>query len=198
MTALGILFIVIFFVAYFRKKSTRDQQAVEDSFWERENLANNTRKQSLDDLSYITIPLEKFPIGIYKDPDLKAPETLLTALSSKKIVNLDAFTNTDLKLQYGAANLDILTEYGENFDALCRALADYGEALYEDGHREEARTVLEFGIESGSDISRNYLTLGKIYREEELDSDFNELLSHARELISPMKDSIVHHLEAMA
>jgi hypothetical protein len=188
---------IICFVAFFRNRTSRREQDTQDRFWERENLANSTRKQSLDNLSYINIPLTDFPIGIYDDSIIKEQESLLTSLAQKKIVDLDAYSNTDLKLMYGSGNLETLTEYGENYDSMCRAIVDYGSALIDAGHTDDALPVLLFGISSGSDISSNYILLGKIYREKKDDEHFNELLELARGLSSPMRDSIVRKLEEM-
>jgi hypothetical protein len=197
MTGLGILIIIICFVAFFRNRTARREQDVNDKFWERENLANSTVKQSLDNLSYITIPLDNFPIGICDDSKIKEQEALLASLARQKIVDLDAYSNTDLKLMYGAGNLDTLKEYGENYDSMCRIIADYGNALIDAGHSDDAVAVLQFGISSGSDISRNFILLGQIYRSSGDVNKFNELLDTARGLNSPMRDSIVRKLEEM-
>jgi hypothetical protein len=197
MTGLGILIVIICFFAYFRKRSTRAQEEVDDRFWERENQANLTRKQNLDNLSYITIPLDKFPIGIYDDEKIKAAEDSLIALSGKKIVNLEGRTNTDLKMEYGAANLEALMEYDTNFESLCVSLVDYGKALYDAGHPDWAATVLEYGIETGSDISRNFLLLGSIYREQNDNGAISRLIATAENLDSPMKASIIRQLGEM-
>jgi hypothetical protein len=198
MTALGLLLIMIFIVAYFRKRATRAQDEVDARFWERETLANSTRKQDLSDLPYITIPLDKFPIGIYPEQEIKEAEELLVSLSSQKILNLENSSNTDLKLQYGAANLDFLSECDENFASLCRTLVAYAEALYRSEHPAEAQTVLEFGISCGSDASRNYILLGEIYQEQQMFSQLEELTETARSLSSPMRVSIVNHLEELS
>lgn len=53
-------------VHIFRKRSNRSQENVTDRFWKRESIANNTRLQDLSGLPYITIPFDKFPIGMYE------------------------------------------------------------------------------------------------------------------------------------
>ena len=44
--------------------------------------------------------------------------SLLTSLSTQPVVNLTGFTNTDLKLEYGTANITCLTEYDQNYTLL--------------------------------------------------------------------------------
>jgi hypothetical protein len=80
---------------------------------------------------------------------------------------------------------------------MCRIIADYGNALIDAGHSDDAVAVLQFGISSGSDISRNFILLGQIYRSSGDVNKFNELLDTARGLNSPMRDSIVRKLEEM-
>ena len=56
----GLFLIFVIWLAYERAKATKTQQKQTADFWERESAANNTRKKSLDDLSYITIPDDIF------------------------------------------------------------------------------------------------------------------------------------------
>ena len=195
MIFLGLFIFFIFLVAYYRKKGIQDQEAVETAFWNRENEANHTRRQDISGLSYITIPFEKFPMDICDNPEIKEFEQTLTELSSKKILNLGSQTNTDLKLKYGPANLEMLGEYDENFSILCRTLVSYAECLLKLGYRKEAQIVLEFGISCGSDHSRNYRMLADLYQEQHQTKELASLLAQANELDSPMKQSIISHIE---
>ncbi len=195
MIFLGLFIFFIFLLAYYRKKGTREQEAVEAAFWERENEANHTRRQDISGLPYITIPLEKFPMDICANPEIKELEAELTALSTRKILNLGTQTNTDLKLKYGPANLDALFEYGENFSTLCRTLVSYAECLLKLGYQKEAQDVLEFGISCGSDHSRNYRMLADIYQKQHRMKELADLLAKADALDSPMKQSILSYIK---
>ena len=86
-------------------------------------------------------------------------------MKDKKILNLSGISNTDLKLEYGAANLNLLSEYDENYTTLCRLLNTLGQRLYETGCPAEARKVLEFAVSTGSDMNSTYKTLCSIYIE---------------------------------
>lgn len=195
MKFLGLFIFFIFLLAYFRKKSTRKQETVEQAFWDRENEANHVRKQDISGLPYITIPLENFSMAICDNQLLKEYEQTLTDLSTKRILNLNGETNTDLKLKYGPANLEALTEYDQNFITLCRTLADYAKCLLDLGYTAEAKTVLEFGVSCGSDHSQNYRMLSELYVAEGNKDALSQLLAHAQELNAPMKSSIITHLE---
>ena len=83
-----------------------------DDFWEKELAANRTKRKPLDDLNYIQIPLDTFPMSVLSDnPVILECHEILTELSTEKIVNLTGISNTDLKLQYGAPNIKILSAY---------------------------------------------------------------------------------------
>ena len=79
-----------------RKTNKKD-----DSFWQREAEANNVRKQTLDNLDYITIPIDSLPFFYGIDKNLEELQNTITSLSSCTIVNLSNYTNTELKLMYG-------------------------------------------------------------------------------------------------
>lgn len=194
---LGLFIFFIFLVSFYIKKGDKAQKAADEAFWQRENDANNTRRQDISGLPYITIPLEKFPIGIADNSDLQECERTLTELSSQKILNLGTQTNTDLKLKYGPANLEILSAYDQNFAALCTVLVSYAKCLLSLNYTSEAQSVLEYGIECGSDHSQNYRLLAELYSRQNRRDLLDSLLTHARELDSPMKQSIITHLESL-
>lgn len=194
MIFLGLFIFFIFLIAYLRKKSSARQTDVEEEFWARENEANHTRRKDISGLPYITIPLENFPMGIYDNSEIKACEETLTDLSGKKILNLGGQSNTDLKLKYGPANLETLTDCDDNYALLCRTVVSYAQALLALGHKAEAKTVLETGITCGIDHSQNYLLLADLYLEAEDTESFQTLLTQAETLDSPQRDSIVRRL----
>ena len=182
MPFLGLFIAVVCLFTFFRKRSNRSQENVTDRFWKRESIANNTRLQDLSGLPYITIPFDKFPIGMYENDLLKNYENTLQTLSGQKIVNFGTQTNTDLKITYGTASLPALTEYEQNFTTLCQTLTAYAGQLFELGHTDDARTILEYGISIGSDLSQNYLLLAKIYQSSGENGRIRELLASAEQL----------------
>lgn len=194
MIFLGLFIFIIFLIAYLRKKSSARQTDVEEEFWARENEANRTRRKDISGLPYITIPLENFPMGIYDNSEIKACEETLADLSGKKILNLEGQTNTDLKLKYGPANLEALTECDNNYALLCRTVVSYAQTLLALGHQTEAQTVLEAGITCGLDHSQNYLLLAGLYLNAGNTAAFDALLAQAETLDSPQRDSIVRRL----
>lgn len=77
-------------------------------------------------------------MGIYDNPELKKYEETLQSLAGQKILNLGGKTNTDLKLEYGVANLETLCACDENYTTLCRTIYEYAECLKKLGHDAEA------------------------------------------------------------
>ena len=91
------------------KKQKKEKETENRAFWEREHLANTVRRKSLDGLNYIKIPLESLPVEVMPE-DTTVQECLHTlySLANQSIVNLTGYSNTDLKLEYGTANLSLL------------------------------------------------------------------------------------------
>ncbi len=183
-------------IAYVTRKHRRMEEKSIKEFWEREAKANNTRKKPLEHLPFITIPFDSLPMEILKDnPNVAECHDLLASLSSGKILNLTGYTNTDLKLEYGTANITLLTEYDQNYTLLVRTLQDWAEVLYLSGYEEEARTVLEFAVSTQTDVSHTYYLLADIYDKYGDASKKAALIETAGSLRSSMKNAIVRTLQ---
>ena len=173
------------------KRHSKMEKSMKDAFWKREEEANHTRRKSLDNLPYITIPPEELPLAfrntgntadirntddatdVRNTGDAAANEAIseeckeiLRSLSTQKIVNLTGYTNTDLKLSYGTANITCLTEYDQNYTLLVSTLQKWAEALYRGGAKKECRQVLEYAVSVGTDVSHTYFLLADLYDEE--------------------------------
>ena len=172
------------------------EEKFQKDFWNREARANSTRKKSLDNLPYITIPFKALPMDTMKENEKIAEiHTRLQDLSSQKIVNFTGYTNTDLKLEYGTANITCLSEYDQNYTLLARTLQEWAEYLYAAGFTDDARTVLEFAITTRTDVSRSYYLLADIYDDTNEPGKKAALLDTAQSLKSAMKNAIVRTLQ---
>ena len=158
---LAITLVVIIVLGYYRSKVTQSQDNAEKAFWEKELAAGNTRRQDLEKLDYITIPLEQFPLGLNTDAEKE-----LVALSKARIKNFQGLSNTELKLQYGTANLDELSSYESNFIRLQQVVLEYAKELCTADRRADAIHILEFMLQNGGDISGLYLELATLYQQE--------------------------------
>ena len=139
----------------------------DDDFWDKELKANGTRRKSLDSLNYIQIPFNLLPFGAMKENDeVVFCENTITRLAEQKIVNLTGITNTDLKLQYGAPNINLLTSYDQNYTTLVTNLQKWADELYNASLYEEAATVLEFAISTRTDVTATYKLLCDLYKNK--------------------------------
>ena len=101
-------------------KSKAKQQRKNDEFWERERAANNVRRKPVENLPYINITDDIIPDINTDDNQILSLINQLKAMKELKILNLSGKTNTDLKMEYGPANLPFLTECDNNFINFCR------------------------------------------------------------------------------
>lgn len=195
-----IVLIVLFNISSRRVSRKVEQQ--EADFWEKERAANSVRKKSLENLEYIHIPTQLLPFETYGENDIlrKAEEEIL-ALKDEKIVNFTGITNTDLKLEYGAANITALTQYDLNYTALVVALQKWGQELYNQGRFEDACTVLEFAVKTRTDISGTYRLLIDMYKtklglvESEISHKLQALTPIANELNSLSRNQITKMID---
>ena len=194
MTWLALVLVVFGWIGVKRSLASRQEKATIDSFWNREDRANSTRKQDISQLEYITIPLDSLPFKETNDTKLSEYQETVKNLAEYKILNLTGISNTDLKLQYGAANLEVLSLADQRFTTLARTISGWGNYLYDRGYIPEARQVLEFGISCRTDVSANYITLAKIYKESDPER-IAALKETAESLNSLTKNSIIERLE---
>ena len=195
-----ILFIVLFNIRL--RLVSRKEEQNEEKFWDRELRSNSVRKKSLDTLEYVHLPYDLLPFGTAgEDENLQAIEDELTALKDLKIVNLTGITNTDLKLEYGTANITALTEYDQNYTTLVIALQKWGDALYTLGRFEDAASVLEFAVKTRTDITATYRLLIDMYKtklglnEQEIQRKLDGLVPIANSLNSLSRSTILKLLE---
>lgn len=201
MRGIPILFICFFvFLLWFRQKnrqSSADAENIDTGFWNREQEANFVRKKDISNLPLIEVPLKQLPFGASKNASVLEVEAEVRGDSEKKMLNLSGKSNTDLKMEYGTANLEILSAYDANATVLLRHISRWGGLLFEDGDFANAKTVLEYGISIGTDISANYINLAKIYASEGNISGIQGLLDSAQNLNTLMKDSILKELRTI-
>lgn len=181
---------------YERKKADRNYDSSMKKFWDRENEANNTRKKPLDDLQYINIDLSVLPMDIAGDDDvISEKQQDIINLSSEPVVNFTGLTNTDLKLEYGVANLPFLQQCDMNYTVLARTLQEWAQRLYELGYIDQALDVLEYAVGTHSDVSKTYYLAADIYITKNKSHKISELISIAETLNTPLKNSIVSTLK---
>ena len=193
---LASFILLIITITLASKQAEKKRRKKDQEFWEREHKANSVRKKSLDDLEYIAIPFDSFPMNTAADDEIIAScHRDLEGLRGEKIVNFTGFSNTDLKLEYGTANITPLSQYDQNYTLFVRTLQTWAKRLYELGCHDDALTVLEYAIATRTDISATYYLAASIYHEKGQDEKIRHLLLVAETLQSAMKNAIVRTLK---
>ena len=188
--AIFITFCLI--LTYHIRKNDADQQKIQDEFWEKERLANAVRKKDISKLDYITIPFEKIPVKLDSSTEKK-----LYDLAKKPMLNLTGISNTDLKLTYGTANINALSEYDTNFSDFVAILPEYIEELLSAGHVDSAQLLLEFAVECNADSRKIYEQLALIYKEQSQYNKIHSLSLRANQLPELTQKAILNMLSTM-
>ena len=185
-------FILIFLIwLTFRIKSLDAKQAKQqEEFWAKERQANITPAKDISNLRYITIPTDKFPLNFSNDEKVIEIEKELLELSTHRLLNLNGMSNTDLKLEYGMPNFETMSQIGEDYDRVCVLLNSYAKALIEADRIDDAESVLEFAVGTGSDISESYIMLANCYKKRSQ----NEKLGFLRERITNSTLLLKNHI----
>lgn len=173
------------------------ESKVYEAFLDREREANSTRRKPLDDITFISIPLESLPTEVLSE-DEKVSDWLSTLrdLSATEIINLTGISNTDLKLKYGAPNLDRLMRADQAYTMLVRTLNDWGIYLWKNGYLDEAASILEYSVSTGTDVSSTYDSLAQIYISLGQKDKIKELIPQAEKTNSLLTANIVNKLNA--
>lgn len=205
------IFATCFLIARANANNNQKLEREKKNFWAKESKANSTRKQDISKLEYLTIPLEKLPLEKAISLGAKNEVEALERLATEKIINLSMYSNTDLKLMYGPANLDALTEYDTNYTSLIRLLdqiakvflpevpvdakkSDILLAYKQCDTLENAKQILEYAIAIDSDITSSYVNLGRIYQATDKVYLFSQLQSRANNISSLSGKTIVKKL----
>lgn len=192
-----ILICFIVFILWFRVKSKQADKLSNKSkeeFLKREHEANFTRKKDISGLDYITVPEDALPFSETDDEEEARFQNNTKTIISRKMLNLSGMTNTDIKLEYGHANLDILSEYDQNFSAFLTSLDRWGNYLYEKGDTKRSMQILEYAVNSGSDITSTFITLAKIYLNNNEPEKVTSLIDIVENSDFFMKDTIASKL----
>ena len=201
-------FIVFGFLFSFSlKRRTKKEKNYIFNFWEREREADATRRKSLENLEYVAVPLHDLPMDLLRElPEVETCHNKIRELSEKKIVNFAGLSNTELKLEYGAPNIHLLSEYDQNYEDLITTLQEWASLLLqnwgegaqlcpENERKPAAKTILAYAVSIGSDIFASYEKLVKLYLEDGEQDKIPDLKKKAENIRSLSKGRILTLLE---
>jgi thioredoxin-like negative regulator of GroEL len=113
------------------------------------------------------------------------------------MLNLTGKTNTDLKLEYGPANLEALTQFDDNFTEFVKTVPVYAKELIDNGQTDEAKELLELAVSYQADASAVYTTLADLYSEAGQSALIDSLVETVNSMVeSPGKLIILERLKA--
>ncbi|MCR5735264.1 MAG: hypothetical protein K6G22_11730 [Lachnospiraceae bacterium] len=189
--------IVFGLFSIYMKSSYKNIRNQGEDIWKRELEANKVRRQPLDDVKVFKPDLSKLPIDEdTDDEDIKDYQNRLSAMKDRTMSNLSAYSNTDLKMKYGPANLELLTEYDQNFLELVRLLYQWAHYMHDKGETEKCIQILEYGVMIHTDVKAHYKLLADIYAADFNFEAIKRITEEAKKIESPTRDSIVEMLES--
>lgn len=178
-----------------RFKKTHGQS--HEEFLEQESRANSVRKADITALPYVEIPLDELPLDALSACGYSALSEELRALASVKILNLSMYTNTELKLMYGPANLTALSDCDDAYTSLIMLLNKIGASLLEADRPDDAEKFLSFAISIGSDITTSYTMLATLYAKKHDINRIDRLIGNADSLTSLSGKTIQSNLRSI-
>lgn len=192
-----ILLSFLFLVWRSASANNRNLDKARKAFLEREQKANSVRRADISSLPYVQIPLDKLPLDVICEIGEQASADHLRELSEKKILNLSMYTNTDLKMMYGPANLDELTECDNNFTTLITLLNKLAELMMDADKTAAAKSLLEYAVCIGSDITATYVRLAELYAADNKVTLLDGLIRNAERMTSLSAPTIVAKLNSI-
>ena len=120
-----VLTIIIVFCVVFKLVVNRKPKTDPDAeFLELERRANLTPRKDISNLPYIKVPAGSLPLDVPTDrEEIRELQDIIRSMEHKQVLNLTGMTNTELKLEYGAPNINILSAADSNYTKLVQAIA---------------------------------------------------------------------------
>ncbi len=190
---LALCYIVSRNVSRFKKSHGQSHE----EFLEQESRANSVRKADISALPYVEIPLNELPLDALSTCGCSALAEELRALASVKILNLSMYTNTELKLMYGPANLTALSDCDDAYTSLIMLLNKIGASLLEADRPDDAEKFLSFAVSIGSDITTSYTMLATLYAKKHDINRIDWLIGNADSLTSLSGKTIQSNLRSI-
>lgn len=165
----------------------------------------NKDRPVLDAAEKDSLSLDEAPVDPTLEPSFEqlSPDEQFTKLYAtleeldrEGIINFSDKSNTDLKLEYGVANLETLTLYDQNYTDTLIGLDSIGHLLADECFEEEALKYLEYAVSIRSDISTTYELLVSIYKKKGLERKIENLVPIAQNLKSLQKAKILELLQS--
>lgn len=195
LTLLIIIFII--WLNYEMRKTSGKQKNTSDDFWAKENSSNLVRRKDISGLDFLTVTTDSLPMEDKEDTTINSYRDTILKLTGAKLINLGGLSNTEIKSQYGPANMSLLSEYENNYITLVSMLQKWADRLYAGGFIEDAQSVLEYAVSVKSTVTGTYKLLAEIYRLSNTPEKINELIDTMSDIPIHNKDKLIRSLKAL-
>lgn len=173
-------------------------EQIRNDFWTKERKANLTTRKTLSDIDYIQIPINDLPfIAQTNDSKLENIQSKIIKLSKEPIANFTGYSNTDLKLKFGAGNINHIIECDTNFTTFATLMYEWGLYYYNQNQNQKAQQILEFATNQKSDVSKSFILLAEIYIDSGQADKIDALIQIAESLDTLVKNKIIESLKEL-
>jgi len=155
-------------------------------YLENELEANSAPKTPIPDEIFYVPDLSALPFKEEYDYDeknnaklLECQETVKNKAGLQMLKFAEEQSNNDLKLSFGASNLNNIIVYEVHFSQYMRALLNWGQLLHSLGDEINAAIIFNVCAESGCDMSKPYTILADIYAAQSDTVNLERLLGLA-------------------
>jgi len=186
----GILYIFI-------KRGTKKMNRLRDEYLEEDMEANNARKRDVEAEYYFEPDISEIPFQEAPSADIKRKQEHVIYSSKRKMLRFpEKMSNIDLKFAYGAANLELIAGYEENYYRFISSLISLADALLAEGIRADAVRIFEYTVELRSEYRKSYLPLADYYAENNNAAKLDFLMDRISEVFTDegIKKSVLKYI----
>jgi len=200
---LGILLVILFVIRGRMNYANRNYGSKVGEFLEAEREANEARRRDIPeelfyrpDVSAFSLP--RVALGGSEDAADKLRESILALAKTPMLRFGPGMTNRELKLTYGAANIDFIAECEENFNDFVNRLHEYSAALYAAGMLDDAETNMLECVRAGTGAAAPYRLIADVCAEKRDAEGFESLREAAEDADMEMliKNRILEYIDS--
>lgn len=192
---LVIIAIIIIIVKLSNRKNNKDLRLKVGNMLNQDHAANMARSKNINQELFYIPNISILPIKNYEADDKNKStgphlwQNKALEQANKKMLHFEKpMTNIELKNMFGAANLEQLANYEENFSNYMHTLRNWAKALFDKGELQDAQIILEESISAGSEASANYSLLADIYHKNNNTQGLQDLKVRLNNSSMPGKD----------
>ncbi|MCL1997650.1 MAG: hypothetical protein FWG65_02675 [Turicibacter sp.] len=196
------ILVIVAIVTFFSRRAFRDFNTPSKKLLEEELKANSARKHDVEAEFFYTPEPHLLPIREDAEVKIKkAQDNVLLLASKTMLVFPQKRTNLELKFAYGAANLEKVTLYEENYNKYVQALVKWGDLLFETGGKAEmadAIIIFEKTLELGGEFRKIYKHLAEHYAKMGDKARLNGLIEKVNVTFGDegIKNNLISHIQS--